>query len=75
MSKYRGYEKYNAILLIFLIRFRPFIQNDQPVVIISHQKKVNEQPSDLPKIAAKLSEISLPKYSQLIQNFARRKQL
>ena len=75
MSKYRGYEKYNAILSRFLIRFRPFIQNDRPVAIISPSKKVNEQPSDLPKIVAKLSEISLPKYSQLIQNFAHYKQL
>ncbi len=39
MSNYQGYEKYNAILLIFLIRFRPFIQNDRPVAIISPIKK------------------------------------
>ena len=39
MSKYQGYEKYNAILSRFLIRFRPFIQNDRPVAIISPIKK------------------------------------
>ena len=39
MSNYQGYEKYNAILLIFLIRFRPFIQNDRPVAIISPIQK------------------------------------
>ena len=39
MSNYQGYEKYNAILLIFLIRFRPFIQNDRLVAIISPIKK------------------------------------
>ena len=33
MSKYRGCEKYNAILSIFLIRFRPFIQNDRYSII------------------------------------------
>ena len=33
MSKYRGCEKYNAILLIFLIRFRPFIQYDRYSII------------------------------------------
>ncbi|MEG4117230.1 hypothetical protein QUA43_06980 [Microcoleus sp. N9_B4] len=38
MSNYQGYEKYNAILSIFLIRFRPFIHNDRTVVIISHKK-------------------------------------
>ena len=38
MSNYQGYEKYNAILSRFLIRFRPFIQNDRPVAIISIKK-------------------------------------
>lgn len=66
MSKYRGYEKYNAILSRFLIRFRPFIQNDRPVAIISSIKKNKRSAFGSAKDSGKIIGDSVEPTSNLV---------